>query len=400
MKILIIHHFCGIGGGFKSCLDIAKMIKNNGHDVTIALPSLNSEVESVLKKNKIKYRIDIPAIIEFNYHSASSTAFVALIKYFISLRNRNKWRSFFAEQNYDLIILNSLVQAPLIKYIKEAKKKSILFIRETIRKNRKTILNKFLSRKIVEFDAISFLTKYDQESWGIKKGVIQEIIPDIVDIQCLSIEYTELQNRKVELNIHENTPCFLYLGGLCYIKGALDVLLAFNRYLALGNKGHLFMLGSDYNKFSELGCIKKIIHMKDIRYSQYCKRVIKAINNNGNNITFVGLVEQPEDWYLISDIVIFPVKKVHQARPIYEAGFFKKTVIVPRFPNFSESVIENYNGLYYMPGNIEDLSEKMIDLAKNRKKRNELGKHNMELYEQIHTFKYAETKLNKMLDKL
>lgn len=400
LKILIIHHFGGIGGGFKSCVDVAKMFKNSGHDVTIGLPELDDSAKSLLKKNAIKFRIDIPNIIEFNYHNASSSSFNTVVKYIISLKNKNKWKEFFLSQDYDIVVLNSLIQVPLIKYIKASKKKTILFIRETIKNNRNTLFNRILLSKLSKADAVVFLTKYDQETWKIKKGPIQVVIPDIVDISSFSVSHMKIKYKKSNLRVKENTTCFLYLGGLCFVKGALDLLLAFNQYLKAGNEGHLFILGSDFKFFSNLGYLKKFVHKKDIKYTEECLSIIKKINRNECNITFVGVTQTPEEWYSISDIVIFPVKKVHQARPVYEAGYFKKPVILPKYPHFKEAVIENYNGLFYQPGNIEDLSQKMMELSKNSEKRNKLGKNNMEMYKQIHTFQNAEFILRELLQKL
>lgn len=400
MNILIIHHFGGIGGGLKSCIDIAKMMKNCGHCVTVGLPSPDMEVKKLFKKEGIDIRTDIPRVITLNYHSASSSATIALGLYMLSVPLKKRWKSFFNEVQYDTIVLNSMVQSPLVNLVKQSGKKCVVFIRETIKKNNRTFVNQIIKRKITRSDALVFLTKYDQRTWDFSGKVQQYVIPDVVDSNSFIKPNFNIAKRKKILGIEGEDTTFIYLGGFSYVKGALDLLLAFEAYITEGNKGHLLVLGNGNDDFIKQKGLKRWHHKRDIEYVEKCREVMMRINGEKENVTFVGLTKSPEDWYVISDVVVFPVKAVHQARPIYEAGFFNETVIVSNYSNFAEALVDGYNGMFYEAGNIDDLKDKMTSISKNKSVMKIMADNNRLMYIENHTFENAERKINNLLVKL
>ena len=64
-------------------------------------------------------------------------------------------------------------------------------------------------------------------------------------------------------------------------------------------------------------------------------------------------------------MIIFPVKKVHQPRPVYEAGYYGRTVVIPNYDNFNESIINGYNGYTYKKNNIESFEKSLIEVFSN-----------------------------------
>ena len=82
-----------------------------------------------------------------------------------------------------------------------------------------------------------------------------------------------------------------------------------------------------------------------------CRPIIKWITRlifgKSKPLTFVGSVQNVNDYYAKSAAVIFPVIKAHQGRPIFEAGQHRKGAIIPDFENFSEFVANNENGIIY-----------------------------------------------------
>lgn len=393
MKILMIHHYGGLGGGLTSCLDIVTMLTELNNDVTVAIPNPSEDVKKVFSGVNIKVDCDVPEIPILNYHSASSSGVSAIIKYLLSYNQTREWKNYLENSSYDIVILNSIVQSPLIHIIKKLNMKCLLFIRETIKGNVKTGLNPKIAKSMSNADALVFLTKYDKESWGITNDKKQYIVPDVVDIE--KFPYEKKTDTKKQQNI-----TFLYLGGLSYVKGAKDLLLAFQKLIAKKSNVQLIILGETYKQYSKFSFIQKIIHIKHVKYVEDCNKLIETLNSAIENVKVVGLTANPGKWYLQSDVVVFPVKKVHQARPVYEAGYYKKSVIVPDYHNFEDSVIDDYNGCYYKKNSIDSLANAMERITRDNSLRKKLADNNWKMYKNKHTYEYAKNCLKVILDEI
>lgn len=393
MKISIIHHFGGLGGGLISCLDVAKMLVDLGNDVEVYISNPDQQVRTLFADNGIKLKDNVPEIIELTYHNASSNALIAILKSLKSYKNCKLWMRFFEELDTDLIIFNSLVQSPMIPLAKKAKKKCILFIRETIRGSSNTMLNKLLKSFLNHVDAVVYLTEYDKESWGLSDSIKQFIVPDIVNSDYFESNL-EQHERK------ESKTTFIYLGGFSRIKGALDVLLAFEKFIKKGNSGQLYMLGGTYEYLLNASGIRKIFHKNEINYMKECFETVNRINSKEKKVHVIGLTTSTEKWYLLSDVIVFPVNKVHQARPVYEAGYFGKTVILPEYDNFAEAVVDKYNGLYYKKNSIEDLCDKMEQISSDTKLCELMSQRNKELYEKNHSYIVGMKALEKVVSEI
>ena len=160
------------------------------------------------------------------------------------------------------------------------------------------------------------------------------------------------------------------------------------------------MLGSSYDNFLSLKGIKRLLHHKDCSYINKCKETIKRINDKFNSVEWIGLTKNPEKWYVQSDVVVFPVKKVHQARPVYEAGYFEKTVILPLYDNFAEAVTNGVNGLFYTPDDVDDLASKMDYINHHKTELRNMGRQNRLKYEQKHTYECALRMVKKVMSEI
>ena len=71
-----------------------------------------------------------------------------------------------------------------------------------------------------------------------------------------------------------------------------------------------------------------------------------------------------------SDVVVLPYKHSYGSGAIQTAMAFSKPIILTDLPFFREIVVENENGMYFNYGQIEFLSEKIVDffsLPKDRR---------------------------------
>ena len=89
-------------------------------------------------------------------------------------------------------------------------------------------------------------------------------------------------------------------------------------------------------------------------------------------------IREIADYFIASDIVVFPYKDTTTSASIQIAFAFSKPVIVTETGSFSEVVEEGKNGIIIPPENPERLSEGIIKLLsiseEDRKKMGEYGR--------------------------
>lgn len=386
MKILILHHFGGIGGGTISCLDVADMLIRCGHDVTLVAVNPCDYIYDKCRLLGIHMIDSKKPLVTLTYHRASSGWLKTCIKYLLSIRYFGYWTRLIKNVSPDLVLMNSSVQAPMNRILRKLGIKSVCFVRETFRSNGVAVLNNKLKRYIGMSDGVVFLTGFDMKSWCVDTVGPQCVVPDIMN--PVEKDVLPLQIRK-EYSIEDNIKIILYLGGLSAEKGAIDILKAYKNALVTNSDLCLLLLGGKYEDFLNMNFIKRILYHSTISYVKKCNELIDALKCSGAKLFDIGLVGDISPWYECADIVVFPVKKVHQARPVYEAGYYKKPVIVPAYPNFDENVVNGYNGLTYMVDDYEDLSDKILQILSCDERRIQMGINNYDMYYKKHTMDVA-----------
>lgn len=384
MKILIIQHFGGLGGGSKSAIDVATLFESLGNEVKIGIYKPDDNFIKLAKECGVEVVDDIPQPIVFNFHNASGFVGKTFLNYLKAQKMNNDWATFLSNCDVDLIILNSCVLSPLVNIVKSCGKKCYLFIRETHRKS--VLANMMFCSQVKKVDAIFYLTNFDRKKWDIK-DVKSFVVPEIV---------TPSKSNLVINNAVENKDCLkiLFLGGFAYYKGALDLLNAIliSSQAAKSLKIQCTVLGDLYTEYDSQSVAFKIAKYKYVNYRNICIKRIRQINSTKNAfVDVVGIASNISKYYKKSDLVVFPVKRVHQARPAYEAGLYKKTIVVPDFENFEENITDHFNGFIYKKNNLKSLSNLLIYLSNNMDIVRECGANNYEIAKAKHSQEYART---------
>lgn len=387
MKIMLVHH-CGLlGGGTLSSFDVVNMLTQCGHSVKLALINPSESIIEICKRQSIDYITDTPHIVALTYHNASSSFIHALVKYYMSRKNISKWKYFLNKYRMDYLLLNSSAMAPLLKIAKELNIPCGCFIRETKRLHGNSFLLKLQHNMLSFADKLFFLTEYDKKEWNCVCRDRQYVVPDVLDKNMFKYSALSIKQLRLENGVPEDSFCVLYLGGISRVKGSLDILESMNRIISSNNKNiHLIILGNKAEHFLSCGLMTMIKHFHEIKYVRKCYKLIAEL---GSNVKNPGLVSNVGEWYQMCDIVVFPVKNVHQARPAYEAGFYSKPIVLPAYPNFNEIVIHNVNGLMYEIGSVDDLADSILALFADRKKCFDIGCQNYRMYELNHSFEVS-----------
>lgn len=381
MNILIIHHYSGLGGSTLSCYDVAGALSSNGHRVIVSVPNGENDARRLANKLNIEVIDRVPPVVQFTYHNGSSGIVRCVLKYLKMRKYLSNWEKVLNEIKPEIVLLNSSVQWPMLKLLKKKGIKNILFVRETMRRNIKWSINKYIRKKYCQADGVTFLTKYDLEQWALPLSVKQEVIPDSVNADNYNMTRTKQESRK-KLGLDIEKFYVLYVGGINSIKGAGEIVGAMEwleepliETVILGGLAENLLQGS---------FMKSIVQYNEVRYVKKVYKQIKEINKKKPKILLKGLQRRMDDWLNACDVLVFPVGKVHQARPLYEAGLFGKTVILPDYENFRDNAENMKNVLFYKKRDKKDLALKIQYLFNNRKILEKLGYANQIMVEEKH----------------
>ncbi len=290
------------------------------------------------------------------------------------IKNKNNIIEIIKKSDADLILINSLTTSWIAKYIKQyTNKKVACFIRETFPRKGNIFLKSIFDLILKNYcDEVFFISNYDKNLFfknNVDKGVvIRNSVPNY-----FFCEKTKSEACK-ELNIPENTFNILFVGGMSKLKGTEVIVKAMR---GLPDNIRLIIAGykNENDKYS-----KSISHFIDTHMLSHV-------------ISFIGVQKSMTTAYSCSDVLVFPSTKPHQARPVFEAGAFKKAAIISDFPEISEAINNKVNGMVFEPCNENSLREKILYLYKNYSVNEKMGLNNYK-----HTLEYhSEDKVQEVL---
>ena len=289
MKVLIVHHCDSIGGAGLSARLCAKMLMDK-HNVTVCIPHKGSSIwklfEGISNISLIELGKNIGLI---NAYSGGPRFYgISFIKGILDIFNSKKEVKKILANDYDLIILNSIALSWALKIIPQ-KTKKIIYIRETKGNNPfYRLQNKYINRYA---DGVVFISNYDQKSYMLdtnKQCVIHNsCLPEFASVKISRDICQEM------FGISNDYFNVLFVGGTETIKGYEIIIKAFKRLE--GKPIRLIVAGKCELK-------KKIVV---------------------SNVCYLGEIINTSNLYNSVDLLVFPSVFPHQARPAFEAGFFK-----------------------------------------------------------------------------
>ncbi|PKE65099.1 hypothetical protein CW674_08625 [Macrococcoides caseolyticum] len=346
-KILFIHHYGGYGGAGISLINNIRLLKDS-YDITVLLPSNPKEMVDELSKLNIKIikydDIGMLPIYSGGSNILKPSFYINIMKI---IKSKKIIERILFDKQFDLVLVNSLTLS-WIGLIDNITPK-ICFVRETLN-SKNLFFNKIYKYLLTKkFHKVFFISNFDCSKFNLKNN------SSYVLNDCTYFENNIRSNNK-----NMNTINILYLGGFSKIKGTHVLLDALTRLKKNGIT--LTIAGNvDINGF-------------------YAKSIRRKINNLKKNIDveIVGVTNKTAELFEKSDIVVFPSTKPHQARPVFEAGFYKVPVLISDFEETNERVIDGYNGITFKSNSSEDLKNKLIKLINDDKLRVKLAKNNYE----------------------
>lgn len=389
-KILLIHHSGLLGGAGISLYYTWKALKEK-YDVTCYIPDdppelLNFLVSKGLNPTTFSFRLGKITYYSGGNNLVNPKFWYHALRPFIQYKF---WNKVLKKESPDLVFVNSKVLCWMGLMFK--KTKSVCFVRETIPGNPKNKMNRIMRWLLDKFSLVVFLSEYDANQTGLKKA-FTTVSPDFLYVR----EYEQIISKEdacEKLGINAETFNVLFVGGKDPLKG-LNIGL---KAMSCLKKENVQLVVAGYNKISinSRGCKAILQKLKKRKILSYSHKIDNYISKNGikDKVKYIGIQSDMRKVYSASDVLIFPMIKPHQARPAFEIGVQKKTVIITDFPNISEFIINGKNGITFKAGDYTELANAILLLKNDTEFRNRLGITNQEYTYNFHTAEYSVKKL-------
>lgn len=360
-RCLIVHHSSAVGGGTISLLDVVDALSVD-YDVVVVSPDAPSFLPDGVVRHGARHRPNEAPFPLFNHYNGGPTWFSrSFIWGAIKARRPDGWwQELLAAERPALVVLNTAVLMPLARVVRAAGIPVVALVRETFRSPdlRTWLLRRGLDR---DADGIVYLSDYDRRQ-GRAHRAETAVVHDVVTAP------TSQRAVPRDWQFAAHVPVVLFAGGSSPLKGLPELLTAF---LAIpSGQVQLLLVGQMETKYGS-------------RYDRHLQKLLRAAHRHGR-VVIAGQLDDMSPAYRVADMVVFPARVPHQARPTYEAGLAGLPVIVPDFENTSEFVGDGVNGLRYPPNDVHALTDAIRRLASDAELRAELGRANRQRTEAGH----------------
>lgn len=178
------------------------------------------------------------------------------------------------------------------------------------------------------------------------------VIPDAVDVEKYDPRVRDIRE---EYNIPKDTLVIGNTSTFTQVKGQEYLLQAFNT-IRKEMKCILLLAG-------------RLIEPAKSRYLSYVKEEYR------DSVVFLGHRDDVPQVLKTIDIFVYPSLLEGLGTALLEAMIMGRTVAVSDILTFHDFIDDRINGIYFRPGDHEDLAEKVILLMKNEELRKQMSMH-------------------------
>lgn len=369
--ILLINVFGGIGGAGQSFLHIVDSIDTDKLRPVVYSPASPPMMAELLRERGVEVITSAKRLPPYLHYSGVSVTKLNLLFYprslSILLRGIRELRRIVRQVRPDIVMVNSMTHAWVGPFIPKDIVR-VCFVRETYLDTplnlRTNLIKRWLARS---FDKVVFISDYDMKrTRGLREG--QGVV--IADSIRIDGESYDTGDAKEKLGLLRSDRHILFVGGFDRIKGGEILVEALARIADPGVK----VLFLPVNP-SGTSTILKIKTLLGLNFEKRIRDLISRHQLEDRILMFPSQANM-DDFYKAADLVVFPSKYPHQARPAFEAGAMRKTIVMSRFAATFENVRDGHNGLYFKPGDAEDLARCIGRILSDDTLRKTLGDNN------------------------
>lgn len=157
------------------------------------------------------------------------------------------------------------------------------------------------------------------------------------------------------LGISPGAILFLYLGRINRDKGVLDLARAFAEAGSRHADVHLLLVGPDEGKLRA--------------------EIASAATACAARLHSAGLTDRPEEYFAAADVCCLPSYREGFGTTIIEAAAAGIPAIGSRIYGITDAIVEGETGLLFAAGEVQQLAQCMITLAKDSSLRQRMGKN-------------------------
>ena len=356
LRTLAITHNLNIEGAPNSAFELIKGLRNLG----VIDPRVLSMKEGPLRQAYENENIPVEVLAD-GYS-------------FNNCQNQDDYDNYMAEvieryfSDYDIVYANTTLSYWAIDAARRCNIPSIWNIRES---ESWEYYKGCCHPDIIECLAFPYRVVFVANSTKKRWGVLDishnfEVIHNGLDIDrfLLNTQNPDRDAARKMLNVEKDSICILVLGTICPRKSQLDLILALEK------------LPRDImNKLNI-----QIVGYQDDSYSEGLKGYIKTIPSYiSERISSIPVTDDTGIYWNAADIFVCNTRMESYPRVILEAMAKSLPIITTPVFGISEQVIEEVNGLFYDPGDINMLAEHLLRLVENPSLRNEFAKNSKDV---------------------
>jgi len=369
--VLIINSYGGIGGAGQSLLDIIDSMDKEKFCPIIYCPSTPTMMSEILKSKGIQVVTAAKPLPMYAHYSGASLTKLNFLFWSrtcaIFIYGISELKKLVNKVNPDYVVVNSMTYAWVGPFISNDITK-ICFHRETYMNTLLNFRTNILKHLLVKyFDKVVFISEFDMKNTTRLKEKQGTVIKDSIKI---SDDIYSLHDAKESMNLCPTDKHILFTGGFNRIKGGDILVKAMSK---IGDrKIKVLFLPVNMTVSSKLLFLKSIL---GLNYERKIMKMIKKYHLEDRIIMYPPQKEM-DSFYKAADLVVFPSKYPHQARPVFEAGVMKKTIIMSRYVETNENVKDFYNGLYFKANDLDEFVKCIYRILNDKALRRKLEENN------------------------
>lgn len=346
MKVLVVAYKADVSGGSnRAMLEVIDTLIEQGHEVHLLVPKKEGELYSEAEKRKIDCTYIPYTRVGVSYPSQNSKRLVECIRMELKLLHDSliilKKRGALKSKKFDIIYSNGSATHFGRMLSKQLGIPHVWHIREFFGIGQLLPLRAYqrMARRTDKYIVISNAMKeIYEEKLGVEKVIM------ISDGMAVSPGYRKEKHEGFRI---------LLAGRIAPAKLQLDAVKGFEYFKRMiGDKDvKLFLAGSPVTE-------------KDIKYKKEIERYIEE-KRLEKDVFFLGQIADMEKLRSCMDIELMCSEREPFGRVTIEGMRAGLPVIGTASGGTLDIIEENVSGLFYQPGNIEELGEKIYRLYKD-----------------------------------
>jgi glycosyltransferase involved in cell wall biosynthesis len=198
-----------------------------------------------------------------------------------------------------------------------------------------------------------FVDSPSQREFLIAEGVIKRCNSSVlalgsicgVDVKRFCANEYVRQKVRTEMGALDKSLVCLYLGRLNRDKGVLDLAVAFSRVVLRHPEAELWVIGPDEANF----------------FNQMMSLLVGV----EHKVKRVGYTKVPEQYMQAADVFCMPSYREGFGSSVIEAAACGLPALTSRIYGLTDAVIEGQTGWMHVPGNADDLSQRLDQILSN-----------------------------------